>query len=164
MLARTDGPRVPATTISIACARRPVSLPRQPASSMNLTQKSGPGSSARSSESDTCTPRMRARWSARSRWRPSRASDVAARLSIGTLELVVRHHPGVAATAALRAVDDKGARLKRDARKAARRDVDIGPGEHERTQVLVAWSELPAVKHRLEGQRDDRLCDERTRC
>src|SRR5438309_8838868 len=163
MLARTDGPSVPATTISIACSRRPVSLPGQPASSMKPTQKSGPGSSARSSESETCTPRMRARWSARSRWRPSRASDVAARLSIGTLELVVRHDPSVPAAAALRAVDDERTGPQRDARQAARGDVNVGPCEHERSQVLVAWSERSAVEHRLDRQCDHRLRDERTR-
>ena len=61
MLARTDGPSVPVTTISIASSRRPVSGRRQPASSMNRTQNSGPGSSVRSSARATWTPRIRAR-------------------------------------------------------------------------------------------------------
>src|SRR5437762_8788052 len=167
MLKRTDGPSVPATTNSTACSRRPVSLARQPASSMNRSQKSGPGSSVRSSDRETWTPRIRARWSARSRWRPSNVSDVAARLSIAVLEFTrwrvfLGHDPGVAAAAALRAVDHQRAWPERDPGEAARGDVDVGTGEHERPQVLVTAAKAAAVQHRLDRERDHGLGDERS--
>src|SRR2546423_9989773 len=163
-LAGPDGPGVPATTISIASSRRPVSLPRHPASSMKRTQKSGPGSSLRSSERDTWTPRIRARWSARSRWRPSSVRDVAARLSIGGLEVVVvGHHPRIAAASALRAVDHQRAGLEGNARQSAGRDVDVRTGEHERAEVLVAAAEPTTVQDRLHGKRHHRLADEAAR-
>src|SRR5260370_20507203 len=161
MLARTDGPSVPATTISMAWSRRPVSLPRHPASSMNRTENSGPGSSVRSSASETCTPRMRARWSARSMWRPNSVSDVALRLSIrlALLLLALGHHPRVAAPAALRAVHDQRARLQRDPREATRRDIHVRAGQDEWPQVLVSGAQRSAVEHGLYRQRDDRLGD-----
>src|SRR5690348_17342093 len=130
---------------------------------MNRTQKSGPGSSVRSRDSATWTPRIRARWSARSRWRPSKVRDVAALLSIRELEIVVRHHPRVAAAAALRAVDHERSGLERDPGQAARRDIDLGAGEDEGTQVLVASAQLAAIEDRLHRQRDDGLGDEGAR-
>src|SRR5579859_2031713 len=150
MLARTDGPGVPPTTISTAWPRRLASLWGQPASSMNRFQYSGSGSSLLSSDCATCTPRIRARWSERSRWRPSRASEVAARLSILAVQRVVRHHPGVPAAAALRAVDDQGAWLERDAGESTGSDAHVGPGEDERTQVLVCAPQPAAVEDRLD--------------
>src|SRR5438552_3528506 len=163
MLARTDGPSVPATTISTACSRLPVSLACQPASSMNRVQKSDPGSSALSRDSETCTPRIRARWSARSRWRPSSVSDVAARLSTAVLEIVVGDDPRVPAAPALRAVDHERPGLQGDAGQPARRDVLVRACEHERPEVLVAAAKAAAVEHRLDGKRDDRLGDEGAR-
>src|SRR5205085_319577 len=162
MLARTDGPREPATTMSTAWSRWPVSLPRQPASSMKRTQNSGPGSSVRSSARATCTPRIRARWSARSRWRPNSVRDVALRLSTGfpLLMLALCHDPRVAAPPALRAVDDQRAGLQSDTCKAAWRDVDVWSGEDERPEILVARAQRSSVEHRLHGQRDHRLSDE----
>src|SRR5258706_1687811 len=130
---------------------------------MNLIQKSGPGSSVRSSDSATCTPRIRARWSARSRCRPSRVREVAARLSIASAVTVVGHHPGVAAAAALRAVDDERAWLQRDASEAARRDVHLGAGENKGPQVLMRRSQRAAVEHRLHRQGHHRLRDVRAR-
>src|SRR5207245_1633788 len=128
---------------------------------MNRVQKSGPGSSVRSSDSATCTPRMRARWSARSRWRPIRVNDVAARLSIafhlGRLTIVLCHHPRVAAAATLGAVDDERSRSERHAGQAAGGDVDIGPGEDERAEVLMRTPKLAAVEDRLDRQGHDRL-------
>src|ERR1700704_1191343 len=103
---------------------------------MNLVQNSGPGSSVRSRESATCTPRMRARWSARSRCLPSSVSEVAARLSIGALS-VFGHDPCVAAAAALGAVDDQGAILERNPRQPPGRDVSVRAGEDERAEILV---------------------------
>src|SRR5437868_3661417 len=131
---------------------------------MKRTQKSGPGSSLRSRERATWTPRIRARWSARSRWRPSSVRDVAARLSIRGLEvMVVGHDPRVAAASALRAVDHQRPGLEGDAGEAARRDVDVGPRQHERAEILVAAAEPAAVKDRLHGERNHRLADERAR-
>src|SRR5260370_10406018 len=161
-LPRTDGPRVPLITISTAWSRRPVLPPGQPASSMKPIQKSGPGSSVRSSDSDTWTPRMRARWSARSRWRPSKVSDVAARLSTAVYPVfIVGHHPGVAAAPALRAVDDQRARLQSHACEAATGDMNFAAGQDERPQVLVGAAQPAAVEDRLHRERHDGLGDER---
>src|SRR5487761_1469712 len=106
---------------------------------------------------------MRARWSARSRWRPSKVSEVAARLSIRALRLVLGHHPRVAAPATLRAVDDERTLLEGDSRQPARGHVNLGTGEHERAQVLVRAPQAAAIEDRLYGKGDHGLRDEASR-
>src|SRR5205807_9401433 len=73
----------------------------------------------------------------------------------------LRHHPRVAAAATLGAVDDQRSRSERHAGQAAGGDVDIGPGEDERAEVLMRAPKLAAVEDRLDRQRHDRLGDER---
>src|ERR1700686_3599127 len=103
---------------------------------------------------------MRARWSARSRWRPSSVSEVAARLSIGVLRLVLGHDPRVPAPATLRAVDDQRAVPEGDSGKPARGHVHVWAGQDERAKVLVRAAQPVAVEDRLYGEGDHRLGDE----